>query len=278
MTHIKINDVNPRIRYLGNGAQTSFVYPFAIFKPTDIEVFFDTEIQNTGYTVFGAGETEGGTVVFDTPPAAGVVITLYRNLPISRQTDFQDGGPFRAQVINDELDYQVALVQQLNEKFDRCLSVGITDEANVEDVIPSIFAARDICQNVENKAVEMITIGENLQQIVDDWETDKTQMLNNINEAISNKMNPDYSNAVFIPANKPQLISQSEAGYVMGINSSAGSAFFTLPAGGTWFCYLYNNSTSQTLTAAPCVRIVAGETTLSLTGSGYLYGFAWRIA
>lgn len=278
MTHIKINDVSPRIRYIADGTQTVFTYPFVIFKASDIEVYIDTELQNSGYTVAGVGESLGGSVEFSEAPPLGKVVTLYRNLPIDRQSDFQDGGPFRAQVINDELDYQVALIQQMNEKFDRCLSVGITEEINVKNIIPDIFAARDVCANVEEKAQEMIQTGETLQEIVSEWQEEKVQMSADISTLVENKITTDYSNADFVPPVKPQVSDVSAVGYVAGINVLAGAAYFTVPEGGTWFCYVYNNTTTQTLNGAPDIRIVAGGTTISLMGSGYLYGFVWRIA
>lgn len=90
-----------------------------------------------------------------------------------------------------------------------------------------------------------------------------------------------FRNNIDSPCIPKQVINSeaasSQVGDIMGINSTVASPNFVVPAGGTWFCYYYNNNQSQTLIAAPVVSIVAGGTTLSMSGTGYLYGFVWRI-
>jgi len=127
--HITIGDISPRIQYTGDGAVTAFTYPFPIFTNADIEVYEDATLKTitTDYTVTGAGVSTGGTVTFVTAPAAGVVVTLLRNLKIQRTTDFQESGEFRSKVINDELDKQVAMSQQVNDRVDRSLRLADTD-------------------------------------------------------------------------------------------------------------------------------------------------------
>ena len=127
--HITIGDISPRIQYTGDGAVTAFTYPFPIFTNADIEVYEDATLKTitTDYTVTGAGVSTGGTVTFVTAPASGVVVTLLRNLTIERTTDFQESGEFRSQVINDELDKQVAMSQQVNDRVDRSLRLASTD-------------------------------------------------------------------------------------------------------------------------------------------------------
>lgn len=117
--HIRIGDIRPRIQYLGNGAVKTFSFPFPIFAESDLTVFRDAEPCLDGFDVNGAGESGGGGVTFDAPPPAGSVITLARAVPIARTTDFQDGGTFRAGVINEELDRLVCMAQQLREELER---------------------------------------------------------------------------------------------------------------------------------------------------------------
>jgi len=127
--HIQIGDITSRIQYTGDGAVTAFTYPFPIFDDADIEVYEDATLKtiSTDYTVSGAGLSTGGTVTFVTAPASAVVVTLLRNLTIERTTDFQESGEFRSQVINDELDKQVAMAQQVNDKLNRSLRLASTD-------------------------------------------------------------------------------------------------------------------------------------------------------
>lgn len=68
-----------RIQYRGNGEVTEFFYNFVIFAAGDMEVYLDDALQVSGYEVVGAGDKEGGKVVFEKAPASGVLVTLSRN-------------------------------------------------------------------------------------------------------------------------------------------------------------------------------------------------------
>ncbi len=111
----------PRVQYVANGTQTAFTFPFPIFASEDLEVFLDSALQATGFTVAGAGQTAGGTLTFDTAPAAGVAVTLSRRLPIERMTDFLESGPLPASSLNLELDMLTAAVQQVAADQERML-------------------------------------------------------------------------------------------------------------------------------------------------------------
>lgn len=119
--HIKMPDITPIVRYVADGIDTNYSYPFPIFASEDMQVFFDGAPQVSGFIIDGAGETLGGSITFDVAPDNGVIITLARVLPIERVTDFLEGGDFSAQSINNELDYIIASVQQVNRENDLML-------------------------------------------------------------------------------------------------------------------------------------------------------------
>ncbi len=112
--HIKMPGVAPIVRYVANGVQTEFEYPFPIFASEDMAVYLDGAPQTSGYDVSDAGETAGGSVSFDVPPQSGIVVTLERLLPLERMTDFLEGGDFSARSINNELDYLTGGLQQVS--------------------------------------------------------------------------------------------------------------------------------------------------------------------
>ena len=112
-SHIKMPDVTPVVRYVADGSQTVYQYPFPIFASEDLAVSFDGAPQYAGFTVADAGMTEGGSVTFATAPASGVIVMLERRMPIERLTDFIEGGDFSAQAINTELDFLTAAAQQI---------------------------------------------------------------------------------------------------------------------------------------------------------------------
>jgi hypothetical protein len=127
--HIQIGDVSPRIQYAATGSQTAFTYPFPVFADTDLEVYVDDDpkIIAVDYAVAGAGNSSGGTVTFATAPADGAVVTLRRKLAVQRTTDFQESGDFRAKTINDELDREVAFIQQVADGVGRSIRLSDAD-------------------------------------------------------------------------------------------------------------------------------------------------------
>ncbi len=123
-THIKIPAITPITRYTADGAQTVFIYPFPIFASEDLSVYIDGAQQLFGFTIESAGQTTGGTVTFATAPADESIVTLERKLPIERMTDYLEGGDFSAQSINNELDYIIASLQQVQRENDLMLKYG----------------------------------------------------------------------------------------------------------------------------------------------------------
>jgi hypothetical protein len=111
--HIKMPAVEPVVRYAADGDETVFAYPFPIFASEDLAVYIGGAKQVSGFDIDGAGETAGGSVTFDAAPGEGVIVTLARELPLERMTDFLEGGDFSSQAINTELDYLVAGLQQV---------------------------------------------------------------------------------------------------------------------------------------------------------------------
>ena len=119
---IIINAVSPKVRYVADGTTQAFSFVFPIFTDQDMNVYVNDTLIKSGYSVTGAGSSEGGEVIFNTAPQKGQIITLLRNLEIKRTSDFQESGAFRAKAINHELDYQIACLQQLNEQISRGVS------------------------------------------------------------------------------------------------------------------------------------------------------------
>ncbi|MGJ3260420.1 MAG: hypothetical protein ACFE0S_12535 [Rhodospirillales bacterium] len=128
---IRIGDVTPRVRYVADGVTAQFTYPFPIFAETDLEVYIDgvQVAYPAGYVVEGAGSRAGGTVVLASPPAGNTAVTLVRRLTIARMSDFTTTGEFRAAAINDELDFQVAALQQVKDDLVRSIRLSEADGA-----------------------------------------------------------------------------------------------------------------------------------------------------
>jgi Pectate lyase superfamily protein len=119
MSNTFTRDPQPRIQYAGDGARTSFDVPFPVLASDDLLVFVDGQ-PATGFAITGLGMPTG-TVAFLEPPAAGTTITLLRRTEGMRETEFVDGGPFRAAAINAELDRIMMLIQENREEHNRAL-------------------------------------------------------------------------------------------------------------------------------------------------------------
>ena len=176
--HIQIKNVRPRVQYIGDGTQTVFPYAFGIFEDSDIEVYLNETLLEDGYTVTGAGSSTGGSIVFDTAPAADTQITILRNLSIERVSDFQDGGELRAKVLNHELDYQTACMQQIAEDLNRSMVLPkFASSVNME--LPTPEAGKAILWNadataLENSTIEINNMIQTLQDKIDEATTAAT--------------------------------------------------------------------------------------------------------
>lgn len=151
--HVVINDVLPSIQYLADGVQSAFIFPFAVFKAGDLQVWADAERLLSGFTLSGVGDSSGGTVQFAAPPAAGIRLTLRRRLTLERRTDFQTDGIIRSKTLNDELDYQVAAVQQVAEEVGRAIRRSPTSGNAADLTLPEPESGRALKWSADGLAL-----------------------------------------------------------------------------------------------------------------------------
>lgn len=123
----RIDDVPPQVGYIGDGNQREFPFTFYIFEEGDVAVYINGAQQLYGFSVTGAGNKAGGTVVFATPPARNDVVTLFRLMRIRRQSEFPESGEFRASTLNEEFDRLTASVQQVGFAAARSIHQPIED-------------------------------------------------------------------------------------------------------------------------------------------------------
>src|ERR687898_2814661 len=135
MSNTFSRDPEPLVQYAGDGSRTAFPFPFPVLASDDLLVFLG-QTQATGFAITGIGNPDGGEVVFNTPPASGTTVTLLRRTEGIRETEFVDGGPFRASAINAELDRIVLLIQEDREEHGRALR-GHPAESGIDFCLPS---------------------------------------------------------------------------------------------------------------------------------------------
>jgi hypothetical protein len=111
---LTVGDVTPRAQYTATNAQTAFTYSFPIFADGDLKVYIGSTLKTlaTDYTVSGAGTSSGGTVTLVTGANTGDVVTIVRDIPIARSSDYQTGGALLSETLNDDFDKLVMMAQQ----------------------------------------------------------------------------------------------------------------------------------------------------------------------
>lgn len=104
-----VPEQTPYIEHTGNGVTTSFSLGFQCESKDHLIVLVD-EIEPP----IASWSLGGGNVVFTTAPAAGTKITLQRNTPFGRTTDYQSlNNSFRPQTVNGDFDRLWLKLQEL---------------------------------------------------------------------------------------------------------------------------------------------------------------------
>jgi len=127
MATLTVGDITPRAQYTATASQTTFAYAFPIFVDSDLKVYIGSTLKTltTHYTVTGAGGSSGGNVVLTSGATEDDIVTIYRDLPVARTSDYSIGGTFRAETLNDDLDKLAMMIQQVEYDLNsRCLRFG----------------------------------------------------------------------------------------------------------------------------------------------------------
>ncbi len=129
MAEIIIDDLTPRDQYTATAGQTVFDYNFPVFDEDHLIVkqtlisdsSTSTLTITTHYTVSGVGVATGGQVTLVTGAAENDIITIERDVPVERETDFTIRGDFKAATVNREFDLIIMMLQELELDLQRAL-------------------------------------------------------------------------------------------------------------------------------------------------------------
>lgn len=141
--------VENRITYSGNGNATEFAYQFKISNRTDIKVLLtdadgkeklltkDYYVDVEKSVVRYPGYAVGAEVPESERPAvlpAGWKLTIYREVPVTQETDLPDQYPFNQ--VEDIGDKLTMIAQQLTDTTGRSLKIGVSKSTDIDTVIP----------------------------------------------------------------------------------------------------------------------------------------------
>ena len=129
-----------RVSYNGDGSQKVFDITFPFFQNAHIEALLrdtagneTTLVEGIGYTLSGgAGGT--GQLIATTAPATGATIVIRRNVPLTQETDYPEGGPFPSASHEDALDFARMVDQQQQEQLDRALKLPASDPVSAVEL------------------------------------------------------------------------------------------------------------------------------------------------
>lgn len=134
---IQIDDIEPRRSYdVGSTPQSAFTIPFPFFDTADIRCSVAGVELEGSFTVTGAGQSSGGTLTLSAP-VSNTVVMVWRDVAIKRTSNYPAGGPFKTDVLNTDLNKQVAVSQQLADRLRRSLRLSAAD-AEVNMTLPPV--------------------------------------------------------------------------------------------------------------------------------------------
>lgn len=145
MATISIADSDARVQYTQavTANSTTLTIDFPFFSLDDINVIVtsaagvDTTLtRGTGTGTFAVNGTSvddgfsGGNITLgDTYSNAATKFTIFRDIPVTRTTDFPTSGPFNVSALNTELDKIFAIEQELETKLNRTMKLADSDTA-----------------------------------------------------------------------------------------------------------------------------------------------------
>jgi hypothetical protein len=140
-----VTSTQNRIQYNGNGSTTAFAFPYLFFDETHLKVVVTdtltgvdtTKVLTTDYTVTGEGSPSGGTVTFVVAPASTDRVTIYREVPMTQQTDYVNDDDFPEEVVERDLDLATMRDQQLDDQAARTLVAPVSEPTSTDLTLPT---------------------------------------------------------------------------------------------------------------------------------------------
>ncbi len=148
-----VSEQTPYIEYTANGTTTSFALDFDCDNQDHLIVLVDDMEP-----VVGEWSLSNGNVVFSTAPENGKKITIQRNTPFSRTTDYQSyNNSFRPPAVNNDFDRVWYKIQELGVK-DWLLNLKIQkfrDDVNLTALENTLEEARQIRDDTADSVIEV---------------------------------------------------------------------------------------------------------------------------
>lgn len=131
-----------KVSYAGDGVANTFVIPFRFQANSHVRAVLRhgplaeetvwTEGQD--YTLIGANQAAGGALICHAAPVAGSTLVIYRDVPITQETDYVENDPFPAESHERALDKLTMIAQQLAGELQRSFKLRVSDPTSSLEV------------------------------------------------------------------------------------------------------------------------------------------------
>ena len=130
---MSLTSTSNRVTATGDGVTTLFNYNKQLYDSTHLQVYLDSVLQTTGYTVGGVPGTSTN-VTFSAAPASGVQVLMLRVVPLTQLSVYAVGGAFPAATTEKNFDLVVMGLQQFDDTTNRTLRQPVTDTTNIATI------------------------------------------------------------------------------------------------------------------------------------------------
>lgn len=115
----------PIISYVTNGVTTTFAFDFTVLDRGDLTITLNNIPVTSGITVNGIGDPGGGNITFASAPTSGQTLVIARILPLKREDDYQNSGPWESGQVNRDFDRIWQVLQQMGIDTTRLIKLPI---------------------------------------------------------------------------------------------------------------------------------------------------------
>lgn len=140
-------------KYTVTAGVMEYGVPFPIYEQSDVLLVWSVEHEGrkehtlsigTDYSVTINSSGNGGVVKLTQGRVpVGATLAVISNIPETQELDLSHTAEVATESLEDELDRQVQMIQQISDTLTRCIKVGVTSGMTPEQLLESIFHARD---------------------------------------------------------------------------------------------------------------------------------------
>ncbi|MCK4898585.1 MAG: hypothetical protein KAS38_07400 [Anaerolineales bacterium] len=118
-----VQDVQQNVEYVGNGAQTNFVFVFRVDDPAWVSISFPDNFSALNVNA-NQDTTPGGSIDYSVAPPSGQSVGIARSTPKDQDLDYTRYDAFDSESHEDALDKLTMLIQDLCEAVNGTGGVG----------------------------------------------------------------------------------------------------------------------------------------------------------